>query len=140
MPFVVSCGPVCSAPVITLAPPSPAVLCQDDDRSVSVTFSGSVASSCQLTSTGYVLTDNMGSGSQGPVTVGSNGTFAVTVMLSANRSGRQYSFSVQAGNSGGNTTSSPVTLGVQEDCHDRDDDDRDGWHHNHHRHHDSGRD
>src|SRR5882672_11243279 len=27
MPFTVSCGPVCTAPVITLAPPNPGVLC-----------------------------------------------------------------------------------------------------------------
>src|SRR5258706_909965 len=73
MPFVVSCGPVCSAPVITLAPPNPAVLCHDGDHLVSVVFSGSVAANCPLASAQYTLTDSFGSPSQAPGTVDAEG-------------------------------------------------------------------
>jgi hypothetical protein len=140
LPFMVSCGPVCIAPVITLAQPNPAVLCHGHPREVPVVFSGSIATLCPLASAQYTLIDSFGSPSQAPVTVAVDGSFAVTLTLAVDPPWRRYTFSVQAANSVGSTTSAPLVLGIQKGCNKGDDNDHDDGHFRHLRHDHSDRD
>ena len=132
MPFAVTCGPVCTAPAVTLAQPKPAVLCIGHDKMIPVVFAGSVTSLCSVTGAQYTLTDSMGSTSHGSVSVASDGSFAVTLTLAAKFPGRRYVFSTQATNSVGSMTSDPVILSVQRGCGELADSDRDDRHHHHH--------
>jgi len=135
LPFTVSCGPVCTAPVISLAQPNPAVLCTGHDKLVPVLFAGTVTSLCSITNASYTLTDSLGSTSQKSLTVASDGSFGVTLSLAAKHHGRRYVFSASATNSVGSVTSSPVIVSVQRGCGELAKDDRDDGH-GHHRNHD----
>ena len=91
---------------------------------MTVTFNGSVNSGCALSSANYTLTDNRGPTLQGPVTVGSDGSFAVALSLSTRHKGRVYTLAVTASNTAGSATSGAFTDPVQK-CHHEHDGDRD---------------
>jgi len=116
LPFKVSCGPVCTTPVISLAQPNPAVLCTGHDKLTPVLFAGMVTSLCPIASASYTLTDSLGSTTQRSLTVASDGSFGVTLSLAAKHPGRRYVFSASATNSVGSVTSSPVIVSVDKGC------------------------
>ena len=112
-PFTVTCGPVCQLPVVMVTTVTPSILCRKNHGSIPVTFRGTVTSACALSGVQYTLIDSLGSGSQGSVSVASDGSFMVNLTLSARHMGRVYTFTVSAVNSVGRTTSPPVMLDVQ---------------------------
>ena len=128
-PFSIMCGPVCQAPVVTIASASPDPICRGEEhKHTTVTFTGTVTSACALSGASYVLTDSNGPGLQGSVTVASDGTFALPLSLSNRHKGTVYTLTVTATNSMGSGTSNALSISVQKCRHqhaDGDDRDRD---------------
>jgi hypothetical protein len=120
--FTITACVVCKPPVIQMASANPNTLWPPNGQIVPVLFNGSVTTDvrCPLSDTHYVLHNSQGSDQQGPVSVGSDGSFQLNLFLQSqrdggDRNGRVYSLTVESTNQVGSTVSSPLNVTVPHD-------------------------
>src|SRR5262249_27831900 len=110
-------------PVITVSA-NPTTLWPPNGNMLPVTVSGTITdtvSGVQAGTASYAVTDEYGSVQpSGPITLGGNGSYALTIQLQASRNGddldgRQYTITISAQDNAGNTGSAATVVTVPHD-------------------------
>ncbi|MBI4348575.1 MAG: hypothetical protein HY553_17170 [Elusimicrobia bacterium] len=112
-------APACATPPTVSVSATPTSIWPPNKKMVAVTLSGTVtnAPGCTLSAASYALADEYGANQAGPLIVGDNGSFSVTVYVQAwrngtDKDGRSYSFSASATNQSGAGTSNEAVSTV----------------------------
>ncbi len=114
--------PKCAAAPTITAYVTPDRIWPPNKKLTAVTLSGTVTNGagCKLSGASYALADEYGANQAGPLTIGANGSYSVTIYVQAwregtDRDGRSYSFTASATNETGTGVSNAAISSVPHD-------------------------